>query len=170
MEVEEWDIDKVKPYDKNPRNNDSAINATAKSIKAYGWQQPIVVDEHGVIIVGHTRLKAAKKLGLKKVPVTVAVGLTPEQVKGYRIADNKTGDLAVWDNKLLLGELEDLDGNVFTGFSESEIFDDVLDESDNSPVEENRDGVTYSLKFSTQDKATFDEVTEYIRKVSDLIA
>ena len=170
MKIEEWNIADVKPYDKNPRTNDGAVEATAKSIKAYGWQQPIVVDKDGVIIVGHTRLKAAKKLGLKKVPVTVAVGLTPEQVKGYRIADNKTGDLAVWDNKLLLGELEDLGGDVFTGFSESEIFDDVLDETDNTPVEENRDGVSYTLKFSTQDKATFDEITEYIRKVSDLIA
>ena len=72
MKVENWDIGKIKPYDKNPRNNDNAVEATANSIKKFGWQQPIVVDKNGVIIVGHTRLKAAKKLKLKQVPVTVA--------------------------------------------------------------------------------------------------
>lgn len=71
MKIENWDIDKVKPYDKNPRNNDDAAEATANSIKEFGWQQPIVVDTDGVIIAGHTRLKAAKKLKLKQAPVTV---------------------------------------------------------------------------------------------------
>lgn len=105
MKVENWDISKVKPYEKNPRNNDDAVEATANSIKEFGWQQPIVVDNDGVIIVGHTRLKAAKKLKLEKVPVTVADNLTEEQAKAYRLADNKTGDLAEWENDLLQQEL-----------------------------------------------------------------
>lgn len=89
MKVENWDIEKVKPYDKNPRKNDDAVEATANSIKEFGWQQPIVVDNDGVIIVGHTRLKAAKKLKLNTVPVTVASDLSEDQVKAYRLADNK---------------------------------------------------------------------------------
>jgi len=105
MKVENWDIGKVKPYANNPRNNDDAVEATANSIKEFGWQQPIVVDTDGMIIVGHTRLKAAKKLKLKQVPVTVAENLTEEQAKAYRLADNKTGDLAEWENDLLQQEL-----------------------------------------------------------------
>ena len=105
MKIEEWPIDKVVPYENNPRNNADAVEATANSIREFGWQQPIVVDKDGVIIVGHTRLKAAKKLKMKQVPVTVADNLTDEQVKAYRLADNKTGELADWDEDLLEGEL-----------------------------------------------------------------
>jgi len=105
MEVKEWPIEEVKPYKKNPRNNDDAVEATANSIREFGWQQPIVVDKDGVIIVGHTRLKAAKKLKLDQVPVTVAENLTDDQVKAYRLADNKTGELADWDQDLLDSEL-----------------------------------------------------------------
>lgn len=140
MKVENWSIDKVKPYDKNPRNNDDAVEATANSIKEFGWQQPIVVDKDGVIIVGHTRLKAAKKLGLKEVPVTVAENLTDEQVKAYRLADNKTGELADWDIDMLDGELNDIldiDMEDF-GFDVPEETDDevVDDEFDEEPPEE----------------------------------
>ena len=88
MKVQEMNIDEVKPYENNPRVNDKSVDDVAKSIKEFGWQQPIVVDKDNVIIVGHTRWKAAKKLGMKKVPVVVASNLTPEQVKAYRLADN----------------------------------------------------------------------------------
>ena len=108
MKIENWDIDKVKPYDKNPRNNDDAVEATANSIREFGWQQPIVVDTDGIVIVGHTRLKAAKKLNLDQVPVTVANNLTDEQVKAYRLADNKTGELAEWESKMLNEELDEI--------------------------------------------------------------
>ena len=108
MNVEEWPIDKVVPYDKNPRNNNDAVDSTANSIKEFGWQQPIVVDKDGVVIVGHTRLKEDKKLKLDKVPVTVANNLTDEQVKAYRLADNKTGELAEWESKMLNEELDEI--------------------------------------------------------------
>lgn len=108
MEVKEWPIEKVKPYKNNPRNNDDAVEATANSIKEFGWQQPIVVDKDGVIIAGHTRLKAANKLGLDKVPVIIAANLTDEQVKAFRLADNKTGELAEWNIDLLGNELDDI--------------------------------------------------------------
>jgi len=75
MKVEQWAIDKIIPYQYNPRNNDDAVEMTAKSIQEYGWQQPIVVDEHGIIICGHTRLKAAEWLGLDTPPVHVAEGI-----------------------------------------------------------------------------------------------
>jgi len=113
VKVEQWKIDDVKPYANNPRVNDQAIDAVACSIQEFGFRQPIVVDEEGVIIVGHTRYKAAQKLGLEKVPIHVARGLTPAQIKAYRLADNKTGELAEWDYDLLPIELADLQGMNF---------------------------------------------------------
>ena len=100
------------PYANNPRLNDNAVDAVAASIKEFGFKVPIVVDSENVIINGHTRLKAAHKLGLKQVPCIVADDLTPEQVKAFRLADNKTSELAEWDLDKLdieLGEIADID-------------------------------------------------------------
>jgi len=108
MNIELWDIERVKPYPNNPRHNDDAVEAVAASIREFGFRQPIVVDAEGVIVVGHTRYKAALKLGLKKVPVHVATDLTPEQIKAYRIADNKSAELSDWDYDLLPIELAGL--------------------------------------------------------------
>jgi DNA modification methylase len=125
MHVEMRNIDDVKPYPNNPRNNDHAVAAVAASIQAYGFRQPLVVDEESMIIVGDTRLKAAKLLGLAVVPVHVAVGLTPAQCKAYRIADNKSAELADWNNDRLVQELADLqklDFNMdLVGFSADEL-------------------------------------------------
>jgi ParB-like chromosome segregation protein Spo0J len=95
MQVELRAVDDVKPYDRNPRLNDPAVDAVARSITEYGWRQPIVVDRDGVIVVGHTRWKAAKKLGLAQVPVHVA-DLPPEKAKAYRLADNATAQNSAW--------------------------------------------------------------------------
>jgi DNA modification methylase len=108
MKVKLWSIGRVKPYPNNPRVNDAAVDAVAASIRDFGWRQPIVVDGQGVIIVGHTRWKAARKLGLAEVPVHVATDLLPEQIKAYRIADNKLNELADWDVNLLSAELAEL--------------------------------------------------------------
>lgn len=108
FDVELRPIDAIQPYPGNPRVNDDAVDAVAASLKEFGFRQPIVIDAEGVIIAGHTRWKAAKKLGLTKVPVHVATDLTPEQAKAYRIADNKTGELAEWNFDLLPIELKDL--------------------------------------------------------------
>ncbi|MGQ9576403.1 MAG: ParB N-terminal domain-containing protein [Thermoguttaceae bacterium] len=125
MKIELWEPGRIRPYDKNPRQNDQAVEAVARSIREYGFNQPIVVDVDGVIIVGHTRWKAAQKLGLEKVPVHVATDLTPEQVKAYRIADNKTAELAEWDYELLpieLGELQGMNYDLgLLGFSAEEL-------------------------------------------------
>lgn len=108
MQIEIRSMKDIRPYEHNPRNNDSAVDAVAASIKEFGWQQPIVVDKDGVIIAGHTRYKAAQKLKLKEVPVVVAENLTDDQVKAYRLADNKTGELAEWDFSALEEELAGL--------------------------------------------------------------
>jgi DNA modification methylase len=108
FDVELRPIDAIKPYEKNPRLNDGAVDAVAASLREFGFRQPIVVDAEGVIIVGHTRWKAAKKLGLAKVPVHVATDLPPDKVRAYRIADNKTGEIAEWDMTILPIELSDL--------------------------------------------------------------
>jgi DNA modification methylase len=125
MKVQLWPIGRVKPYPNNPRVNDAAVDAVAVSIRDFGWRQPIVVDAQGVIIVGHTRWKAARKLGLTEVPVHVAKDLSPEQTKAYRIADNKLNELADWDLNLLSAELAELqlaDVNLsLLGFSPDEL-------------------------------------------------
>jgi DNA modification methylase len=108
MNIELRDIGSIQPYEGNPRVNDQAVEAVAASLREFGFRQPIVVDEAGVIIVGHTRWKAAKKLGLAKVPVHAARDLTPEQIKAYRIADNQTATLSEWNYELLPIELKDL--------------------------------------------------------------
>ena len=109
MEIREVSTKDIHPYEKNPRINDNAVEAVANSIRDFGFKQPIVVDGDMVIIAGHTRYKAAKKLKLKTVPVLVADDLTEEQVRAYRIADNSTAELATWDFDLLLPEIEGLD-------------------------------------------------------------
>lgn len=141
MKVESKSIDEVTPYENNPRNNDQAVDAVANSIKEFGWQQPIVVDKNMIIIVGHTRYKAAKKLGLTKIPVVVATNLSDEQAKAYRLADNKSGELADWNEDLLtdeLGGIDDIDMSDF-GFDnleEPESEDVQDDDFDEEPPEE----------------------------------
>lgn len=118
-------IGDITPYINNPRKNDDAVKKVADSIKQFGWHQPIVVDSNNIIIAGHTRYKAAKKLKLKEVPVVVAEELTPEQIKAYRIADNRVAQESEWDNDLLKIEFEGLHDLEFdlshTGFDEREI-------------------------------------------------
>jgi DNA modification methylase len=125
MKIEMWPIGRVKPYEKNPRLNDAAVDAVAASIKEFGFRQPIVVDRDGIIIAGHTRFKAAHKLGLDKVPVHVAANLTAEQIRAYRLADNRTAENAEWNYDLLTLELSELkDGRYdlgVLGFSADEL-------------------------------------------------
>ena len=113
MNIELWPLSRITPYPGNPRSNDSAVESVMKSIQEFGFRQPIVVDEHNVIVVGHTRYKAALKLGLESVPVHVAVGLSEEQIRAYRIADNQTATIAEWDMDLLTLELLGLESAGF---------------------------------------------------------
>ena len=124
MQIELLLIEKLKPYANNARDNVKAIDVVAKSIKEFGFKNPILIDDGFEIIAGHTRLLAAKKLGLKEVPTIKVDDLTSEQVKAFRIADNKTAEYADWNFELLAQELEDLklaDYDLsFTGFDLSE--------------------------------------------------
>jgi ParB-like chromosome segregation protein Spo0J len=98
----------IKPYPNNPRANDGAVDAVATSIKSFGFKNPIIVDGNMTVICGHTRLRAAIKLGLEEIPVIVAADLTPEQVRAYRLADNRTSELSGWDYDLLALEVTGL--------------------------------------------------------------
>ena len=126
MKIEMWSIDRPLPYVRNARKiPQQAIDKVAGSLNEFGWRQPIVVDTKEVIIVGHTRLKAAQKLGLKEVPVHIAENLSEAQVKAYRLADNRTGEETGWDQELLSLEIKDLtdyDINLdLTGFGDKEV-------------------------------------------------
>lgn len=103
-------LDEIKPYEKNPRKNKDAVKYVAESLKEFGAQSPIIVDKDMVIIAGHTRLLAAKQIGMKEFPVIIADGLSKEQVKAYRLADNKTAEKSDWDDDLLSQEIAGMDG------------------------------------------------------------
>lgn len=129
------------PYENNPRDNSKAVNAVAESIKEFGFKNPIIVDKSDVIVAGHTRYKAAEKLGLDEVPVIVADDLSDEQIKAFRLADNKTAELAEWNFDLLeteLAEISEIDMSAF-GFDieaepdEAEATEDNYTEPDDLP-------------------------------------
>lgn len=128
MEIIEKKISELKAYKNNPRNNDEAVKYVANSIKEFGFRVPIVIDKEGTIVCGHTRLKAAKILKLEKVPCVVADDLSPEQIKAFRLADNKVGEIAEWDMAGLNMELGGLDFDMESfGFSAMTENNDVIE-------------------------------------------
>jgi ParB-like chromosome segregation protein Spo0J len=138
MKIKITPIDKLIPYHNNPRKN-QAVDKVASSINEYGFQQPIVVDKNMVLIVGHTRLLASKKLGLKKVPVAIA-DLSKRQAKAYRLADNRTNEDSTWEEELLKGELLDLENLISSiGFEDSEL-ENLLEE----PKQEEEPEIVFS--------------------------
>ena len=110
MNIIEKNINEITPYENNPRFNDDAVEMVANSIREFGFKNPIIVDKNNVIVAGHTRLKARKKLKLKTVPVIVADDLTEEQIKAFRLADNKVAEFSTWDMQALMAELEGIEG------------------------------------------------------------
>lgn len=133
MEIEYKKLVELIPYVNNPRNNEVAVDKVASSIQEFGFKVPIIVDSQNVIIAGHTRFKASKKLGLKEVPCIVSDDLTEAQIKAFRIADNKVSELATWDEELLSLELEQLAEMGYdlelTGVEMDEL-DNLLDDED----------------------------------------
>lgn len=143
-------LDWLKPYKNNPRNNEQAVEPVANSIQEFGFKVPIVATYDGVIINGHTRYKAAKLLGLETVPVIIADDLTEEQIKAFRIADNKTSEIADWDFELLYDELSEIDGLDMTlfGFDDNDYqLDDIEEETDSESDEEELEIKTYSVEY-----------------------
>ncbi len=143
MQIIEKQLSDIKPYGKNPRKNDNAVPYVANSIKEFGFKVPLVISASGEIVAGHTRYKAAKSLGMETVPCIIADDLTPEQIKAFRLADNKVGELAEWDGILLASEMDDIDGLDMADFG----FDvkDVLD-GFKAPIEVHEDEHTSENK------------------------
>ncbi len=110
MKIQYKKITEITPYEKNPRKNDEAVDYVAKSIEEFGFKVPIVIDNNGVIVAGHTRYKASKKLHYKEVPCIVADDLSEEQIKAFRLADNKVAEKSEWDLDLLTDELDGIFG------------------------------------------------------------
>lgn len=138
MQIFEKTLSEIHPYSRNPRKNDEAVGPVAESIRQFGFKVPIVVDSNGVIVAGHTRYKAAKMLGLQTVPVIIADDLTPEQIKAFRLADNKVGELAEWDTDLLgeeLADILDIDMTAFGFEIEMEEPDEVVEDEPPEPPE-----------------------------------
>lgn len=184
-ELVEVEIESVKPYPQNPRLNEAAVAAVVKSIASFGFQAPILVDENMEILAGHTRLKAAHELKMRRVPVVITRGLSEEQKRAYRIADNKLSEIADWDPVLLREEIKFLhdkfkeEGLEFDltaiGFSETELdlmlsqdddFPDYLDEARETPesikftiiFEDVAQLVAFKQRFSfDKDKVTYDK-------------
>ncbi len=108
MKIVYKQLNELRAYENNPRNNDNAVAAVAASLEKFGWKQPIVIDAEGVIVCGHTRYKAAQRLGMQAAPCVIADDLTEDEIRAYRLADNKTAELAGWDFDKLDAELEEL--------------------------------------------------------------
>lgn len=140
LEIQYHNVGDIIPYDKNPRKNDEAVKYVKASIEKFGFKVPIVIDENKVVVCGHTRLKAAKEIGLEQVPCIMASDLTPEQIRAFRIADNKVAEIAEWDMDALkdeISELPDFDFGDF-GFTDDELPQE--DEEEKYDFEEDEDG------------------------------
>ena len=136
MNIVMMKISDIKEYENNPRKNDDAVDAVASSIKSFGFKVPVIVDSNNVIIAGHTRVKACKKLGITEVPCVIADDLTEDQIKAFRLADNKVSEKASWNIELLSEELEDLDLDMDQfGFEiDDDFIDDYLDEKETKDI------------------------------------
>ena len=144
MQIVYKKINDLIPYEKNPRNNDDAVEYVSNSIKEFGFKVPIIIDKNNVIVAGHTRYKASKKLNLDEVPCIIADDLTDEQIKAFRLADNKTSEIASWDFDLLEQELADLVNFDMSNFgfdiledetNVEDVTEDEYDADDTYPVE-----------------------------------
>lgn len=187
-EIALWDVDQLTPYERNPRNNEAAINAVAASIKNFGFLVPMVVDKDGVVVAGHTRLAAVRKLMeedpanasfYRQVPVMKANDLTPDQVKAFRLIDNKTAEMATWDFDMLAREVAELQdtGVELIGFGQDEIDCMIALASAEADIGDNlaqdlmggneipEDGSSRTNSAEGSIKITFGELSFYILEV-----
>lgn len=146
LEIEYLEIEKIKPYEDNPRQNDDAVEIVARSIKEFGFKVPVILDKKGELIAGHTRIKAAMQLGMTEVPAIYAKDLNEKQIKAFRIMDNKTQEYSIWDDELLVKEFKFLKKAGFdlelTGFTNEEVNTELkLNEVENVNLFDERDKV-----------------------------
>lgn len=169
MEVKQIDLSDLIPYERNPRRNDKAVNAVAKSIEQFGFKVPIVIDAAHQIVAGHVRFKAAKMLGFDKVPCVVASDLTPEQVKAFRLIENKTSELATWNYEKLGEELRELAGELASEFNFELPKQNELPAMDFSSMgrKERSEFESMTLVFSEEQKKFVDEALSSVTTVGE---
>ena len=156
MTIIEKALNEITPYENNPRDNAPAVNAVAASIEEFGFKVPIVIDKYGVIVAGHTRYIAAQRLGLETVPCIMADDLSDEQVKAFRLADNKVSELAMWDNDKLMQELSEIDMDMSSfGFDEM-ISPDDFGDSFSLPDGDKPEIVTMTFTLHNEQKGLID--------------
>lgn len=179
MNIIDININELKAYENNPRNNELAVNKVAASIEEFGFKVPIIIDRDNVIIAGHTRLLAAKELGLEKVPCIIADDLTPEQVKAFRLADNKVSEYSTWDFEKLNLELEELADFEMQDFGfyeagDKEDFSNIFDEpsqnqsSEDDDLQEQSEGEPeekrYKVVILVDSKEEAEEVADFLNE------
>lgn len=146
MKIVYKSIDDIIPYENNPRHNEAAVDYVANSIKEFGFKVPIIIDKDNVVVTGHTRLKASEKLGLAEVPCIYADDLTEDQIKAYRIADNKVSEFSSWDLDKLDLELEDINLDM-SGFGFEDMNIDIENEVSDEPVNIDESGFNYKEQY-----------------------
>lgn len=168
MEIVNIAVDKLVPYENNPRNNTEAIQYVANSIKEFGFKVPLVIDSDNVVICGHTRLLAAKQLGIKEVPCVVADDLTDEQIKAFRLADNKVSEIATWDLSALVDELKDINfidmedfGFLGADYLRTDFFDEE-EEKDNSSDDKSEKEDTGKTVKVVCDDANYQQLIDFL--------
>lgn len=147
MNIEELKINDLIPYENNPRKNNDAVDKVAESIKAFGFKVPVVIDKNNIIVCGHTRVLAAKKLKMKTVPCIKADDLSDEQIKAFRLADNKSAELATWDEEKLQAEIAKLD-DMLSVLENVGFIDDVSDVEDISESDDEKDTNALTLQLT----------------------
>jgi len=165
MEIINKKLEEITPYEKNPRKNDEAVEYVANSIKEFGFKVPIIIDKNNVIVTGHTRYKAAKKLGLEEVPTIMADDLNEEQIKAFRLADNKVSERSYWDFSLLNEELNgllnmDMENFGFSDFNVDNFIDSLIEEQDGANLT-TKD--TFSITF-VFNKKNEDKFAKYFKE------
>lgn len=167
-------VDDLVPYENNPRNNDEAVDYVANSIKEFGFKVPVVVDKDNVVVAGHTRLKACEKLGIDEVPCIVADDLTEDQIKAFRIADNKVSEYATWDEEKLSQELSDimLDMTEFGDdlFSDDDTMEVELDDEEDNPYSQEKHVPQYEPTgdfVDIMDLIDDEKTNELLREIKD---
>ena len=164
LKIEYVDINSIKPYKKNPRKNEEAIPYVIESIKQFGFKNPVILDKDNVIVAGHTRIESAKRLGITEIPCIYADDLTDEQIRAFRLADNKVGEIAEWDIDLLDTELDDILNIDMSDFG----FDlDLEDEFNEEDLEDERQKEKVNVSIVLNSYNDYETIKERIENLTD---